>query len=456
MVTNYEYALFSLDAYQDASDNVTLPSNWSVYKTSDDFGHSNGGYFGIAYINNTTNEVVISHRGTELSDLGDLFNDAQIGLGFVPSQYTNGAKPFEQSLQNELAGYQITHTGHSLGGVLAEISAYQTQTSAVTFDSAGTKPLIENLIDGNISTPYADITTFNSAPNFVNSTNDHIGNIHRIFPEFDIQGTFNDETSYGTFLLDYTADNQHSMVNILNSFNPQTGDAYISSMVSNSLWPTGTGSSGAYQSFFLSYDRNPHYWEECFTSENITGQAKINFINSNLGGISDNIVTGMNIKGDISDNYIWGTTNGKDVVAASGGQDFVLSYGGDDFIFGGTGYDVLVGASGSDNIFGGFGNDILIGGFHADKLTGGWGSDSFKFNTIFDSNSTYGVDTIQDFQDGVDFINLANLQSSGIDEISDLTITNDGVNTTISANTNDFEIELAGVIALDNSDFIWA
>jgi len=144
-----------------------------------------------------------------------------------------------------------------------------------------------------------------------------------------------------------------------------------------------------------------------------------------------------------------------DILTGMQGNDLMYADAGNDVLNGGIGHDYIMGCAGEDELNGGFGNDTLIGGYHADSLTGGMGSDTFKFNTIFDSHTAYGVDTIEDFQDGVDFINLANLQANGIDDISDLSITNDGVNTTVSANANNFEIELTGVIALDDSDFIW-
>ena len=70
---------------------------------------------------------------------------------------------------------------------------------------------------------------------------------------------------------------------------------------------------------FKSYDTNPHYWEIYFASHGMTGQARQNFINTNLGGNNNLVTSGATITGDASNNYIWGTTNGRDIVNGGDG-----------------------------------------------------------------------------------------------------------------------------------------
>ncbi|PKO48129.1 MAG: hypothetical protein CVU31_07320 [Betaproteobacteria bacterium HGW-Betaproteobacteria-4] len=68
------------------------------------------------------------------------------------------------------------------------------------------------------------------------------------------------------------------------------------------------------------------------------------------------------------------------------------------------------GTAGRDNLVGTAGDDVISGGIGADTLTGGAGADQFVFASLRD-----GVDTITDFQPGVDRIVLSQLlQSSGI------------------------------------------
>ncbi len=54
-----------------------LPSNNEWKQTSVDFKFS-GGYYGVAYINTTTHEVVIANRGTIWTSLANLINDAEL------------------------------------------------------------------------------------------------------------------------------------------------------------------------------------------------------------------------------------------------------------------------------------------------------------------------------------------------------------------------------------------
>lgn len=68
------------------------------------------------------------------------------------------------------------------------------------------------------------------------------------------------------------------------------------------------------------------------------------------------------------------------------------------------------GTAGRDNLVGTAGDDVITGGIGADTLTGGGGADQFVFSSLRD-----GIDTIVDFQPGVDRIVLTQLlQSLGI------------------------------------------
>ena len=118
---------------------------------------------------------------------------------------------------------------------------------------------------------------------------------------------------------------------------------------------------------------------------------------------------------------------GGTTINAMGGNDTVMGGEGDDTIDGGAGNDWLLGEEGDDTItggadddmlFGGAGNDTLTGGAGNDTLTGGAGADTFVFA------AGHGTDTIKDFQNGTDTIDLTAF--SGITGFSDLTATQSG------------------------------
>ena len=109
---------------------------------------------------------------------------------------------------------------------------------------------------------------------------------------------------------------------------------------------------------------------------------------------------------------------GDDSVDGGAGDDIVLGGAGNDTLAGGEGNDTLVGGSGDDSVDGGAGNDIIDGGGGNDSLTGGADADTFVFGT------SHGNDTITDFTDGEDMIDLSAL--TGITQFSDLTVTAEG------------------------------
>lgn len=82
---------------------------------------------------------------------------------------------------------------------------------------------------------------------------------------------------------------------------------------------------------------------------------------------------------------------------------------GDDVIITGGGADVLLGGAGADVMLGGSEDDILIGGLGTDSMTGGAGADIFAFDAADYTAGSVQVDTITDFQSGVDRIQLAGL-----------------------------------------------
>ncbi|WP_299084328.1 cadherin-like domain-containing protein, partial [uncultured Ruegeria sp.] len=86
------------------------------------------------------------------------------------------------------------------------------------------------------------------------------------------------------------------------------------------------------------------------------------------------------LRGDGANNSLWG----------SGGNDSLDGRAGDDYLYG---------EAGNDSLWGNDGDDILNGGAGNDTLRGGAGSDVFVF-------SSFGHDTIQDFEDGIDLIRV--------------------------------------------------
>ncbi|MDE0391731.1 MAG: calcium-binding protein [Rhodospirillales bacterium] len=135
-----------------------------------------------------------------------------------------------------------------------------------------------------------------------------------------------------------------------------------------------------------------------------------------------------------------------------GGDDPDDLYGeeGDDSLFGGEGADRLFGGEGNDTLDGGAGEDLLVGGEGNDTLTGGAGADTFVFTP------DHGDDTITDFSDGEDLIDLSSLE--GLASFEQLNIETYGSTTVIELPCCGGElIRLQGIDAddLDAADFVF-
>ena len=74
---------------------------------------------------------------------------------------------------------------------------------------------------------------------------------------------------------------------------------------------------------------------------------------------------------------------------------------GNDLLTGGSGHDLILGGAGADTLYGGAGNDIIVDGAGRDVLYGGAGADLF----VLVADDT--MDTIRDFQPGIDRIDLS-------------------------------------------------
>ena len=146
MPTIAEYVQFSEAAYHDTG----VPAGWERLPTPSPTNPA--GYQGVAFgrrdATGAVVEVVIANRGTEpLAFDGDWTSNFQMGRDQLPIQYQY-AKQFFNDVLSANAGAQISITGHSLGGSLAQLLAADTGLAAVTFNPYGAKDLL-SLIPSN-------------------------------------------------------------------------------------------------------------------------------------------------------------------------------------------------------------------------------------------------------------------------------------------------------------------
>jgi len=124
---------------------------------------------------------------------------------------------------------------------------------------------------------------------------------------------------------------------------------------------------------------------------------------------SSNIVPGDT--NNTLDIFVVDTIRTPNVINGTPGNDNQTGTSGNDIINGSEGDDLLTGLRASDILNGGDGNDILSGGKGSDTLNGGLGNDTFVGGggkDVFVLGAGLGVDTISDFGNGQDTIQLIN------------------------------------------------
>ncbi|MBM1817047.1 calcium-binding protein [Pseudosulfitobacter pseudonitzschiae] len=136
---------------------------------------------------------------------------------------------------------------------------------------------------------------------------------------------------------------------------------------------------------------------------------------------------------------------GRDLLDGGRSRDVLDGGRGDDTLYGGDSKDALYGNWGDDVLFGDAGSDRLAGNQGNDTLTGGAGADLFVFK------AGDGVDTITDFEDGVDRIRIV----TGAGSMDDLTITDLGADVRLTF--ADVTVVMLGVdhTVLDATDFVF-
>jgi len=148
--------------------------------------------------------------------------------------------------------------------------------------------------------------------------------------------------------------------------------------------------------------------------------------------------------------------DGDDTLYGDAGRDKIYAGRGKDQVYGGNGDDNLFGAGGRDMIFGGKGGDYLDGGGGNDRLTGGKGNDYLygdagRDRFVFTGAKNQGNDTVADFQDGFDIIEIG-----GSVRYRGVSIVQDGVDTIISWRSTSVTLEStdADLITRDDFDFV--
>jgi len=176
---------------------IQLPSGFEVLTE----WPSNDGYSGTAYINRTTREIVIAHRGTnqgtdwwsnlEHTFIKDFSDTIQHGVGNPISDQLRESEAFVKSIVGSprFKDYSFSQTGHSLGGFIATINGAKFSTPVEAFDPPGHADYLGYLLDKkvlndeqvgflnqNLKTHISD----GSAVDLLSSNNNYLGTLNHV------------------------------------------------------------------------------------------------------------------------------------------------------------------------------------------------------------------------------------------------------------------------------------
>ena len=155
MATTQQYAYLSERVYDEPNVNAVYTQNKPRYDAPD--GHhyeileraSNPrtGYQGTIYQDMNSGEIIVAHRGTEhpKQDLRDTLTDLSMVRSRTNAQEADAMRLVQHAI-NHVQQYNQTHseqllkptiTGHSLGGTLAQITAYRSGLYGEAFNPYG-------------------------------------------------------------------------------------------------------------------------------------------------------------------------------------------------------------------------------------------------------------------------------------------------------------------------------
>jgi len=186
-----DYAYLARDAYQDRQTNQTIELGGITYRIFDHTDDPKTGYQGTAYQRVDTGEIVVAHRGSEFDRelLKDGGTDAGMVLTGLNAQAPDATAFTERVMakarqQSEQLGvpYDVTVTGHSLGGTLAELTAARLDLKGETFNAYGAAGLLYGLPEGG-----HQVIDHIRAGDIVSAASPHVGEVRIYAAPQDIE-----------------------------------------------------------------------------------------------------------------------------------------------------------------------------------------------------------------------------------------------------------------------------
>lgn len=187
-ISSDDYALLSQDSYEDRKQNQKVTLGGVVYKVLSHTSDPVTGYQGTAYIRVDTGETIIAHRGTEqigrdgvLTDGGMVFTGVNLQTADAMAFTKKVIEDAKREAEKSDLPLSITVTGHSLGGTLAEITAYKYGLRGETFNAYGAVDLFQGIPEGG-----SEVVDHVRATDVVSAGSRHFGTVRTYAAPEDI------------------------------------------------------------------------------------------------------------------------------------------------------------------------------------------------------------------------------------------------------------------------------